>query len=161
MAPFVVAPQPPRLAESIGPLAAWVCLATYLLSSFVLHVVVAQPFVPLGVTNVVGAATCIVALLLMRRGRYLFGTRMLVIAVVGGEPLRDLILEAMASVKIKKPLAVTVMAGSMQSVAQDFPLFLNSGISIYSDAVRAAKALATLSEYARFRARWLGENKNR
>lgn len=82
MAPFVVAPQPPRLAESIGPLAAWVCLATYLLSSFVLHVVVAQPFVPLGITNVVGAATCIVALLLMRRGRYLFGTRMLVIAVV-------------------------------------------------------------------------------
>ena len=86
---------------------------------------------------------------------------LLVIAVVGGEPLRDLILEAMASVKIKKPLVVTVMAGSMQSVAQDFPLFLNSGISIYSDAVRAAKALARLSEYARFRARWLGENKDR
>jgi len=86
---------------------------------------------------------------------------LLVIAVVGGEPLRDLILEAMASVKIKKPLVVTVMAGSMQLVAQDFPLFLNSGISVYSDAVRAAKALARLSEYARFRARWLGENKDR
>lgn len=71
------------MAETLGPIAAWVCLATYLLSSFVLHVVVRQPFVPLGVTNVVGAATCIAALLLMRRGRYLFGTRMLVIAVVG------------------------------------------------------------------------------
>jgi acyl-CoA synthetase (NDP forming) len=80
---------------------------------------------------------------------------------VGGEPLRGLILEAMAEVKIKKPLVVTVMAGSMQEVAQDFPLFLNSGISIYSDALRAAKALARLSEYARFRARWVDRGKNR
>jgi acyl-CoA synthetase (NDP forming) len=86
---------------------------------------------------------------------------LLVIAVVGGEPLRDLILEAMADVKIRKPLVVTVMAGSMQEVAQDFPLFLNSGISIYSDALRAAKALARLSEYARFRARWVDTDKNR
>jgi acyl-CoA synthetase (NDP forming) len=86
---------------------------------------------------------------------------LLVIAVVGGELLRDLILEAMADVKIKKPLVVTVMAGSMQEVAQDFPLFLNSGISIYSDALRAAKALARLSEYARFRARWVDTGKNR
>ncbi len=41
----------------------------------------------------------------------------------------------------------------MQAVARDFPLFLTSGISVYSDAARAAKALATLLEHARFRTR--------
>lgn len=41
----------------------------------------------------------------------------------------------------------------MQSVAQDFPLFLGSGISVYPDAARAARALAMLLEHARFRAR--------
>jgi acyl-CoA synthetase (NDP forming) len=78
---------------------------------------------------------------------------LLVITVVGGERFRDLILEAMGEVKRRKPLAVTVMAGDMQSVARDFPLLLTSGISVYSDAVRAAKALARLSEYAGYRRR--------
>ena len=78
---------------------------------------------------------------------------LLVITVVGGERFRDLILEAMGEIKTRKPLAVTVMAGNMQSVAKDFPLLLTSGISAYSDAARAAKALARLSEYARYRMR--------
>jgi acetyltransferase len=78
---------------------------------------------------------------------------LLVITVVGGERFRDLILEAMGEIKTRKPLAVTVMAGNMQSVSQDFPLFLTSGIPAYSDAVRAAKALARLYEYARYRMR--------
>lgn len=93
LAPFVVAPQPPRLAETLGPIAAWVCLTTYLLSSFVLHVVVRQPLVPLGVTNVLGAFACIVALLLMRRGHYVFGTRMLGMTVVADTVL-DMFLGA-------------------------------------------------------------------
>ena len=86
---------------------------------------------------------------------------LLVIAVIGGERLRDLIVEAMSEIKAKKPIAVTVMAGSMQSVAQDFPLLLRSGISVYSDAARAVKALHKLSEYARFRARWPDTGKSK
>jgi acyl-CoA synthetase (NDP forming) len=78
---------------------------------------------------------------------------LLVIAVVGGEVLRDIILEATRGIRVRKPLVVTVMAGSMQAVARDFPLFLTSGISVYSDAARAAKALARLLEHARFRTR--------
>jgi acyl-CoA synthetase (NDP forming) len=78
---------------------------------------------------------------------------LLVIAVVGGEVLRDIILEATRGIRVRKPLVVTVMAGSMQAVARDFPLFLTSGISVYPDAARAAKALARLLEHARFRTR--------
>lgn len=77
---------------------------------------------------------------------------LLVISVVGGELLRNLMLEALAEIRHEKPVAVTVMAGTAQSVAQDFPLLLTSGIPVYSDASRAAKALARSSEYARFRA---------
>ena len=79
---------------------------------------------------------------------------LLVVAVVGGEQLRGIIAETMGAMKTRKPLVLTVMAGTMQSVARDFPLLLGSGISAYSDAARAAKALAKLCEYARFRARW-------
>jgi acetyltransferase len=79
---------------------------------------------------------------------------LLLIAVVGGKLLRDLILEAMSDIKkTRKPLVVTLMAGPMQSVAQDFPLLLRSGISVYPDAARAAQALAMLFEHARFLAR--------
>ncbi|HME44874.1 MAG TPA: acetate--CoA ligase family protein [Syntrophorhabdales bacterium] len=76
---------------------------------------------------------------------------LLVISVVGGELLRDLMLEALAEMRDKKPFVVTVMAGRTQSVAQDLGLLLASGISAYPDASRAAKALARLSEYARIR----------
>jgi acyl-CoA synthetase (NDP forming) len=79
---------------------------------------------------------------------------LLLIAVVGGKLLRDLILEALSDIKkTRKPLVVTLMAGPMQAVVQDFPLLLRSGISVYPDAARAARALAMLLEYARFRAR--------
>jgi acyl-CoA synthetase (NDP forming) len=79
---------------------------------------------------------------------------LLVVAVVGGVQLRDMVAEAIAGMKRPKPVAVTVMAGTMESVARDFPLLLSSGISTYSDASRAAKALWRLYEYERFRARW-------
>ena len=78
---------------------------------------------------------------------------LLVVAVVGGEAFRDMILEAIGGMKTRKPLVLTIMASSMHSKGQDLPLFLSSGISVYPDSVRAAKALARLWEYARFRAR--------
>jgi acyl-CoA synthetase (NDP forming) len=78
---------------------------------------------------------------------------LLVVAVVGGEQLRDMVAEAISGMKRRKPILVTVMAGTMESVAGDFPLLLGSGISAYSDAARAAKALARLYEYAQFRER--------
>jgi hypothetical protein len=43
------------------------------------------------------------------------------------------------------------MTGTEESIGRDFPLLLSSGISVYPDAARAAKALASLWEYARFR----------
>jgi acetyl-CoA synthetase (ADP-forming) len=59
----------------------------------------------------------------------------------------------MADIKTKKPLVVTEMVGTEESIGRDFPLLLSSGISVYSDAARAAKALSRLWEYARFRMR--------
>ena len=79
---------------------------------------------------------------------------LLVIAVIGGEQLRNIILEAMGDIKTRKALVVTIMAGTTHSVGQDFPMLLSSGISVYPDSARAANALARLSEYARFRERW-------
>jgi acyl-CoA synthetase (NDP forming) len=79
---------------------------------------------------------------------------LLVIGVIGGEKFRDLILSALGQVKSKKPLVVTIMADSMQPTSEDVPLFLKSGISVYPDSIRAAKALARLWEYAKFRRRW-------
>jgi acetate---CoA ligase (ADP-forming) len=76
---------------------------------------------------------------------------LLVISIVGGEQLREMLLEAVHNIEPKKPIVVTVMAESMQSVARDFPLFLTSGISAYPDSARAAKALSRLRQYARFR----------
>ena len=80
---------------------------------------------------------------------------LIVITVARGEEFRDLILEAAGDIETRKPLAIAAMSGTTQSVAQDFPLYLGRGIPIYYDAARAAKALARLAEYARFRARRL------
>ncbi|MGD0485791.1 MAG: acetate--CoA ligase family protein [Syntrophorhabdales bacterium] len=77
----------------------------------------------------------------------------LLIAIVGGELLRDIVLQATADIKTKKPLAVTEMVGTEESIGRDFPVLLSSGISVYSDGARAAKALSRLWEYARFRMR--------
>ncbi len=78
---------------------------------------------------------------------------LLVITVVGREQFCDLMLEAMSSIKTRKPIAVTVMAGNMESVTKDVALLLSKGISAYADASRATKALARLSEYADHRMR--------
>lgn len=84
---------------------------------------------------------------------------LLLITAVGGEQLRNDILEAMGDMRMRKPLAVTIMSGTMRSVADDFPLFLESGISVYTDPARASRALARLWEYARFRASGPAEEK--
>jgi acetyltransferase len=78
---------------------------------------------------------------------------LLVISIVGGERLRDLVLNAMAEVRTRKPVVVTIMAGTTESIGRDFPLLLGSRVSVYPDAARAAKSLSRLSEYARFRER--------
>ncbi|MDI9558380.1 MAG: CoA-binding protein [Pseudomonadota bacterium] len=77
---------------------------------------------------------------------------LLLITVIGGEQLREIVLDATRNVENKKPLVVTLMGGTTQEVAQDFPLMLGSGISVYPDAARAAKVLKKLWEYAEFRA---------
>ena len=77
----------------------------------------------------------------------------LVVAIAGGELLRDIVLQATADIKTRKPLVVTEMVGTEESIGRDFPLLLSSGISVYSDAARAAKALSRLWKYARFRMR--------
>ncbi len=64
---------------------------------------------------------------------------MLLITVVGGEQLHDIVLEATRDRKTKKPLVVTLMSGTTQSVAQ-FPVDAWQRHSVYSDAGRAAKA---------------------
>ncbi len=75
----------------------------------------------------------------------------LLVAIAGGELLRDIILRALTGVKAGKPLAVTVMAGTTESIGHDFPALLSTGISIYPDAARAANALFRLWEYAQHR----------
>ena len=75
----------------------------------------------------------------------------LLIAIAGGELLRDIVLRATAGVNTKKPLAVTQMEGTEESIGRDLQVLLSSGISVYPDAARAASALSRLWEYARFR----------
>jgi acetate---CoA ligase (ADP-forming) len=76
---------------------------------------------------------------------------LLVISIVGGERLRDIIVEAMEGIRTKKPVVVTVMARDTRSAGQDFPLLLGSSISVYPDAARATRVLARLWDYSRFR----------
>jgi len=76
---------------------------------------------------------------------------LLVIAVIGGEQLRDILLKGLGDGGGKKPVAVTIMAGGPQSVAGDIALLLKSSIAAYPDGARAARALARLSEYAEFK----------
>jgi len=76
---------------------------------------------------------------------------LLVIAVIGGEPMREILLKGLGDRRGKKPVAVTIMAGSTQEVAGDIGLFLKSSIAAYPDGARAAGALARLSRYAEFK----------
>ncbi len=84
---------------------------------------------------------------------------LLLISIVGGEPLCEMVSEAMSHMEIRKPLAVTVMAGTLESVMADFPMFLKKGIPVYTDAARAVKALSRLWGYAKFRESCLAEQK--
>lgn len=76
---------------------------------------------------------------------------LLLISATSGKPLCQMISDVMMPTKVKKPLAVTVMKGTQQSVMADFPLLLENGISVYMDAARAVRALSRLWEYAKFR----------
>ncbi len=78
---------------------------------------------------------------------------LLVISVVGGELLCDMMRQALKEIKGQKPVAVTVMAGTSQSVTNDVRLLLQNGIPAYPDASRAARALARMSLHAEYRRR--------
>ena len=77
----------------------------------------------------------------------------LVVAIVGGERLRDIILEAKRGLTDPKPIAVVVMAGATDEVGRDCMTLPASGIAAYPDAARAIRALYRMSEYVRFRKR--------
>ncbi|HEX4936194.1 MAG TPA: response regulator [Gemmatimonadaceae bacterium] len=81
-APVVAESDSPRLYQALGPVAAMVCVGTYVLTTTVLHGLFREPFHPAGTTNVVGLLGSLVALRLMRRGRALAGTRLLLLTVV-------------------------------------------------------------------------------
>ncbi len=83
----------------------------------------------------------------------------LVISATNGDQMRDMILDAMGG--LRKPIVLTLMAGTTQSVARDVPVLLKAGIPVYTDAARAVKALSRLWEYARFRRRWALEEGRR
>ncbi len=76
---------------------------------------------------------------------------LLLITAVGGERLRDDIIEAMGPLRASKPIAVATMSGTMRAVSEDFPVFLAGGIPVYTDPARACRILARLWEYAQFR----------
>jgi acetate---CoA ligase (ADP-forming) len=84
----------------------------------------------------------------------------LVISIVGGERLRDIILDGTSGSDKQKPIAVVVMAGTAESVGRDCRMLPASGISLYPDALRAVKALHKLSEYARFRRQVQGRSRD-
>ena len=78
---------------------------------------------------------------------------LLVVSVAGGEILRDLLADAESGRRRKKPIAVAVMSGAADAVARDCRLLVQAGIPAYPDALRAAKALGSMWEYARFKKR--------
>jgi len=79
---------------------------------------------------------------------------LLLIGIVSGESLCDMVFQGIADMSVKKPLAVTVMTGTQQNVSADIPVLLKKGISVYTDAIRAVKALSRMHEYAKFREGW-------
>lgn len=67
---------------------------------------------------------------------------------IGGEQFHSSITEA--AKEINKPLVAAILM-PLESVLRDYKLLMGSGIPIYPDPVRAAKALAKLADYAEFR----------
>jgi acyl-CoA synthetase (NDP forming) len=66
----------------------------------------------------------------------------------GGEQFHSSI--TVAAKEINKPLVVAILM-PLESMLRDYKLLMGSGIPIYPDPVRAAKALAKLADYAEFR----------
>jgi len=75
---------------------------------------------------------------------------MLLVIGSGGEQFQSVIKEAARD--IRKPLATAVIM-YLESFIQDYTSLMESGIPIYPDPVRAARALAKLADYAEFRRR--------
>lgn len=73
---------------------------------------------------------------------------MLLVIGIGGGQFHSVIAEAMND--IAKPLVVAVIM-PLESLLHDYKVLLGSGIPIYPDPMRAARALARLADYAEFR----------
>lgn len=73
---------------------------------------------------------------------------MLLVIGSGGEQFDSSIREAMRD--IGKPMVVAVIM-PLESLIQDCKSLMGSGIPVYPDPVRAARALAKLADYAEFR----------
>jgi acyl-CoA synthetase (NDP forming) len=73
---------------------------------------------------------------------------MILIIGQGGEAFQNAVSKA--NQEINKPIVATILM-PMDTVLREVEVLLNRGIPVYSDARRAVKALARLSEYAAFR----------
>lgn len=73
---------------------------------------------------------------------------MMLVISSGGEGFQRAIVEA--GKETNKPLAVAILT-PLDSVIRDAKVIMGSGIPVYSDPRRAAKALARLADYAEFR----------
>jgi len=76
---------------------------------------------------------------------------MLLVIGTGGEEFSDQVRGAVHGVG--KPVLVSLI-NPMPSLLRDYEILMGSGIPVYPDPIRAAAALAKVSEYARFRARY-------
>jgi len=76
------------------------------------------------------------------------GLDMLLIIGIGGRQFHDIIAETTR--ERKKPVAVSYIM-PLETVVEDSRIYIESGIPLYSDPRRAAKALAKMAAYAEFR----------
>jgi acyl-CoA synthetase (NDP forming) len=73
---------------------------------------------------------------------------MLLIIGIGGKEFHEII--AATTKDIDKPVAVSFIM-PLETVVEDSKMYIESGIPLYSDPMRAAKALAKMAHYSEFR----------
>ena len=73
---------------------------------------------------------------------------MLLIIGIGGKEFHEII--AATTKDIDKPVAVSFIM-PLETVVEDSKMYIESGIPLYSDPLRAAKALAKMAHYSEFR----------
>jgi acyl-CoA synthetase (NDP forming) len=78
---------------------------------------------------------------------------MLLIIGIGGKEFHEIIAETTRD--MNKPLAVSFIM-PLETVVEDSKMYIESGIPLYSDPRRAAKALAKMAHYSEFRREMIG-----